>query len=48
MPIPEPTTDEQQSDFIGRCMADDKMLLEYPDSKQRYSICQMKWESKKQ
>ena len=40
MPIPTPTKDEKKDVFIGRCMADDKMLTEYPDAAQRYAVCQ--------
>lgn len=40
MPIPTPTKDEKKDVFIGRCMADDKMLSEYPDAAQRYAVCQ--------
>jgi len=39
MPIPTPTKDEKKDVFIGRCMADDKMLTEYPDAAQRYAVC---------
>ena len=34
------TKDEKKDVFIGRCMADDKMLTEYPDAAQRYAVCQ--------
>jgi hypothetical protein len=40
MPIPTPTPDENKHQFIGRCMADDKLIGEYPDAAQRYAICQ--------
>lgn len=39
MPIPEPTPSETESEFVGRCMADSKMLAEYPDPSQRYAVC---------
>ena len=38
MPIPTPNKDEKKDVFIGRCMADDKMLTEYPDAAQRYAV----------
>ena len=40
MPIPTPNKDEKKDVFIGRCMADDTILTEYPDAAQRYAVCQ--------
>ena len=39
MPIPTPNKGEKPNEFIGRCMADDKMLTEYTDAAQRYAVC---------
>lgn len=39
MPIPTPQQEEKDKDFLQRCMIDEKMLKEYPDKDQRYSIC---------
>jgi hypothetical protein len=39
MPIPTPNADETESEFIGRCMAESKMLAEYPEAAQRYAVC---------
>jgi hypothetical protein len=39
MPIPIPTSTEPKDEFIVRCMSDDKMVSEYPDSTQRYAVC---------
>lgn len=39
MPIPTPTTTEGKDEFIVRCMSDDKMTSEYPDTNQRYAVC---------
>ena len=39
MPIPEKKQGESFQDFIVRCMADDKMVSEYTDEKQRYAVC---------
>lgn len=39
MPIPKPHKDENNKDFIARCMADNTMSKEYPDNGQRYAIC---------
>ncbi len=38
MPIPKPTSGESESDFMKRCMSDDKMISEY-DQEQRIAIC---------
>lgn len=39
MPIPKPNNTETQKEFIQRCMNNEKMIEEYPDIEQRYSIC---------
>ena len=39
MPIPQPTPKESESDFISRCMSDEKMKEEYTDETQRYAVC---------
>lgn len=39
MPIPKPKDDEKGSDFVARCMGNETMKKEYPDSKQRVAIC---------
>ncbi len=46
MPIPAPRTNEQRSVFIGRCMDDEVMRRESPDSKQRFAICNSQWEKR--
>lgn len=38
MPIPKPNSSEKQSDFMQRCMSDEKMKAEYPEE-QRAAIC---------
>lgn len=40
MPIPNPN--ENRTDFIQRCMEDEKMNDEY-DTQQRYAVCQSAW-----
>jgi len=47
MPLPKPKPDETKSEWDGRCMADPAMNDEYPDSDQRYAVCQSQWEEKK-
>jgi ATP-dependent Clp protease protease subunit len=43
MPLPKPTTDEEKDDFVSRCMSDDVMKEEYPDTDQRMAVCQSQW-----
>lgn len=38
MPIPKPTSNESESDFMDRCMSDQVMLDEY-DQEQRAAVC---------
>jgi hypothetical protein len=47
MPLPNPTNKEDKSAFIGRCMAESKMITEYSDAQQRYAVCQMQWSERK-
>jgi len=42
MPIPKPTGDENEEQFIGRCMSDETMVSEY-DEDQRFAICSTAW-----
>jgi lambda family phage portal protein len=42
--MPTPEGKEEQEDFLDRCMADDTMNAEYPDSKQRFAVCRAQWE----
>jgi len=39
MPIPSRKDGEDRKNFISRCMSDDKMKSEYPDSSQRTAVC---------
>lgn len=38
MPVPNKRKDEEQSDFMSRCMSDSKMREEY-DYEQRLAVC---------
>ena len=42
MPIPSRKNQENQDDFISRCMGNSRMTQEYPDEKQRHAVCQSK------
>lgn len=46
MPLPKPKKNEKHDDFMSRCMANETMLTEYPDQKQRYAVCESQWEDK--
>ena len=45
MPIPQPTSNESEKEFIQRCMDDSKMKDEY-DIDQRYAVCQDAFKTK--
>jgi hypothetical protein len=47
MPIPTPNQGEHEKEFIQRCMTDDKMVSEYPDTDQRYTVCRTKIANRK-
>lgn len=40
MPLPSKQKDETPGEFIDRCMADPITNREYPNTKQRYAVCQ--------
>jgi len=44
--MPTPEKDEEQDDFIGRCMVSGTMTSEYPDESQRAAVCMAQWEKK--
>lgn len=39
MPIPQPEKNEDDKKFVARCMSNETMKKEYPDSKQRVAVC---------
>lgn len=39
MPIPSRKQNEQKDKFVSRCMSNETMKKEYPDTKQRVAIC---------
>ena len=39
MPIPSRKQNEDKQKFVSRCMSNETMKTEYPDSKQRVAIC---------
>ena len=42
--MPKPGESESKKDYIERCMGDAAMNEKYPDSDQRYAVCQGIWE----
>lgn len=46
MPIPKPNTNEKESEFISRFMADPVMVKDYPDQHQRSAIAYSTWREK--
>ena len=47
MPIPRPSTNEKEDEFINRCMGNDTMNKDYPDNKQRSGVCYTSWREAK-
>lgn len=45
MPIPKPIQNENQDQFIERCMSDETMVNEY-DNEQRLAVCTVAWNEK--
>ena len=39
MPLPKPTNNEKQPEFIDRCMRDDESIKDFPKEKQRVAVC---------
>ena len=39
MPIPKRNQNEDKDKFVSRCMSNEVMKKEYPDTKQRVAIC---------
>ena len=46
MPIPKPTTNETEDEFISRCMGDEVMNEDYPDNEQRSGVCYSQWQNR--
>jgi hypothetical protein len=46
MPIPKPRENEEQDNFMTRCMGDDVMKKEFPQNKQRVAVCMSSWRDK--
>jgi len=46
MPLLKPKRYEQRESFLGRFMNNAKMIIEYPDPKQRYAVAMDIWKKK--
>ena len=46
MPLPTPNTNEEQREFITRCMTDKVMTTEFLNQDQRLAICAIQWKKK--
>jgi len=44
MPLPTPNRYEDEESFMSRCMADDIMVEDFEDEKQRLAVCQTQFE----
>ena len=45
MPLPKPSTGEEEESFLTRCMSDKVMIEEFPKLEQRFAVCNIQWES---
>jgi len=45
--MPKPRENESHDEYMQRCMSDDEMVNQFPDSSQRYAVCQSYWDNKK-
>jgi len=46
MPLPKPSKNQKQSDFVSKCMGDPSIIKEFPDQKQRAAICYSQFKRK--
>lgn len=44
MPIPQPNKTENKKEFVMRCMSDETMNKEFPDTDQRLAVCSTTYE----
>lgn len=47
MPLPKPSLGESRDDFLSRCVSDEKVVSEFPDSDQRVAVCISQFEGGK-
>ena len=46
MPLPKPKKNEQQSEFVSKCMGDEMMNTDFPEQKQRAAVCYSQFKRK--
>ena len=46
MPLPKPSKNEKQSEFVSKCMGDNMMNKEFPDQKHRAAVCYSQFKRK--
>jgi len=39
MPLPTKRPTESKKEFVSRCMSDDKVIKEFPNTSQRAAVC---------
>jgi hypothetical protein len=44
MPLPKPTPKENKKEFVMRCMSDETMVKEFPETDQRLAVCSSTYE----
>lgn len=44
--MPTPNMGENSDQFVNRCMSDGQMISEFPDQRQRFAVCQAKFDNK--
>lgn len=47
MPLPKPNKNEEKKKFIEKCMGNPVMNREFPDSAQRYAVCNTQFTKRK-
>ena len=45
--MPVPRSNEEKTNYLARCMADEAMRQKYPDQAQRYAVCNGIYKSEK-
>ena len=47
MPMPMPRRNEKEDEYISRCMGNDTMVTDFPNSNQRAGVCYSNWRKAK-
>jgi hypothetical protein len=47
MPLPTPNDREEKDSFISRCMGSEVTNKDFPDSGQRFAVCNSQWDRSK-